>query len=605
LDGFGGAVPLGTIPFPGSFTARNALFGFQVGTLGNNNNLVAGEGVHNQQRQLNILDSMSIQKGSHSLKVGIDYRRLSPRVGASAYRQLNFFSDIPSAETGTGDSSNVFSGLPLTFLFRNLGMFAQDTWHIVPRLTVTYGVRWDVDLVPATLSGPKFNEVTGFNLGDLSNLALLPSGIAPYKTKWGNVAPRIGLAYQLSQNERWQTVLRGGFGVFYDLASSEAGNNIDSFAYPFGSFKFTSTNFPLSPGDAAPATIEPPDASNFGFLFAFDPNLGLPHTFQWNVAVEQALGKQQTVSISYIGAAGRRLIQTAQILFPNPNLFAAQLVTNAGTSDYNALQLQFQRRLLHGLQALTSYSWSHSLDTASAGSFANGSNELSTLNSKINRGSSDFDVRNAFSIALTYDVPSPKGNAFATAILRGWSTENIIQARSAPPVDVFYGPSVFGQLSNGFQTNVRPDVIAGQPFYLDGPKYPGGRAFNPAAFTCPPLTPAGCVPGIDFPCSPTRQGNLPRNALRGFGSTQWDFAVHREFELHDLLKLQFRAELFNVLNHPNFGPPVGDLGNPQFGQSIQMLGRSLAGGNLGSGAFDPLYQLGGPRSVQLGLKLLF
>ena len=110
---------------------------------------------------------------------------------------------------------------------------------------------------------------------------------------------------------------------------------------------------------------------------------------------------------------------------------------------------------------------------------------------------------------------------------------------------------------------------------------------------------------------PISQGNLPRNALRGFGLTQWDFAVHREFPIHESLKLQFRAEMFNVLNHPNFGPPVGNLGypgvlNPQFGQSTQMLGQSLAGASgLGSGAFDPLYQLGGPRSIQFALKLLF
>jgi hypothetical protein len=185
-------------------------------------------------------------------------------------------------------------------------------------------------------------------------------------------------------------------------------------------------------------------------------------------------------------------------------------------------------------------------------------------------------------------VPAPKSNAFANAILRGWSTENIIQARSASPVDVYY--SGFGLLSNGFFTNVRPDVVVGQPFYLHGPQYPGGKAFNPAAFTSPPLDPT-----TGFP---VRQGNLPRNALRGFGATQRDFAVHREFLIHESLKLQFRAEMFNVLNQPNFGQPIGDLGfpgalNPQFGQSIQMLGQSLAGGNLGSGAFDPLYQLGG------------
>ena len=617
LDSFGGAAPLETLPLPSPFTGHNGVFGFQVFALGNNDNLVVGASSHNQQRQVNVLDSVSVQKGSHSLKFGMDYRRLSPRVDSAAYDQLNFFSDIPSAGTGTQLFTVVLSSLPATFLFRNLGTFAQDTWRIAPRLTITYGLRWDVDFVPSTLSGPKFNAVTGFNLNDLSNLALLPSGTAPYKTTWGDIAPRIGLAYQFTENERWQTVLRGGFGVFYNLASSEAANGTSfGVSYPFGSsgFRFGipsggTATFPLSSADAAPAPIEPPTASNIGTLFAFDPNLKLPYTLQWNVAVEQALGKQQTLSVSYIGAVGRRLIQTVASGFDN-------LQTNTGTSDYHALQLQFQRRLSRGLQALASYSWSHSLDTASAGSSFNPSNGLSPLNSNLNRGPSDFDVRSAFSIGLTYDVPAPKGSAFANATLRGWSTQNIIQARSAPPVDVFY--STFANLSNGFVTNARPDVVAGVPLYLYGPQYPGGKAFNntlgAVSGGCPDGSPSigpFCSPPID-PASglPTRQGNLSRNALRGFGSTQWDFAIHREFVIRESLKLQFRAELFNVLNHPNFGPPSGDLGGPsspklQFGQSTQMLGQSLAGGNLGSGAFDSLYQLGGPRSIQVGLKLSF
>jgi len=607
LDAFGGAVPLEALPFPSPFTGDNALFTFGVTpVLGiNYGNLIAGEGVHNKQRQLNIVDSVSIQKGSHSLKFGMDYRRLSPPFASSAYRQAISFSDIPSAETGTPQFNDVLFGLPVTFLFRNLGVFAQDTWHIVPRLTMTYGLRWDVDFVPSSISGPEFPAVTGFNLSNLSNLTLVPAGTPPYKTKWGNFAPRIGIAYQVSQSQRWQTVLRGGFGVFYDLSSSEAGNVVNPYVYPFGSAAFPVSSFPLSATAAAPAPIAPPTSSNPGPLFAFDPNLGLPRTYQWNVAVEQALGQQQSLSVSYVGAGGKRLIQTATVSSPNPNLSGAFLVTNAGSSDYNALQLQFQRRLSHGLQALASYSWSHSLDTASAGSYASGSNALPGLNANSNRGPSDFDTRNAFSTGLTYEVPAPKSNALANTILRGWSTENIIQARSAPPVDVFY--FVLSGLPNGFVPNVRPDVVTGQPFYLYGPQYPGGKAFNPAAFMSPPTTPAGCVPGIDFPCSASRQGNLPRNALRGFGATQWDFAVHREFLIHESLKLQFRAEMFNVLNHPNFGQPLGDLSGAlgQFGQSFQMLGQSLSGGNLGSGAFDPLYQLGGPRSIQFGLKLSF
>ena len=172
----------------------------------------------------------------------------------------------------------------------------------------------------------------------------------------------------------------------------------------------------------------------------------------------------------------------------------------------------------------------------------------------------------------------------------------------------------FGELSSGFLTNARPDVIGSQPLYLYGPQYPGGKSINNT------ITPGGCPDGSDMVgpfCPPpivnglpTRQGNLGRNALRGFGVAQWDFAVHRDFPIHESVKLQFRAEMFNLLNHPNFGPPIGDLYlpsavNPQFGLSTQMLGQSLSGGNVGSGALSPLYQLGGPRSIQLALKLFF
>jgi hypothetical protein len=606
LDSFGGAVPVQTLPFPSPFTTGNAEFDFEVSSLNSNNiALIDGANANNQQRQINIVDSIAIQKGSHSLKFGVDHRRLSPSVAPPAYSQGSIFQDIPSAETGTSLYNLVYSALPVTFLFRDLGTFAQDTWHIVPRLTITYGLRWDVDFVPS--SGPEFPAVTGFDLNDLSNLALLPAGTPPYKTKWGNIAPRIGIIYQVSQSQGWQTVLRGGFGVFYDLATSEAGNIAQPTSYPFGSSNIIlgvpyggTATFPLTSAEATPVPIAPPNNSNFGTLYSFDPNLKSPYTLQWNVAVEQALGMQQTLSVSYLGATGRRLVQSAFVYSPNPSLSSAELVTNASISDYDALQLQFQRRLWRGLQALASYSLSHSIDTGSAGSIGSGSNALTGLNPDLNRGPSDFDIRNAFSTGLTYEVPSHKGNAFENAIFRGWSTDNIIQARSAPPVNVYY--SQLGALSNGFFTSVRPDIVVGQPFYLYGRQYPGGRALDPAAFTSPPLNPAG---------SPIAQGDLSRNALRGFGLTQWDFAVHRAFSIHESLKLQFRAEMFNVLNHPNFGSPVGDLGypgflNPQFGQSIQMLGQSLAGPTgLGSGAFDPLYQVGGPRSVQFALKLLF
>lgn len=299
--------------------------------------------------------------------------------------------------------------------------------------------------------------------------------------------------------------------------------------------------------------------------------------------------------MTYIGSSGRRLLQTALVASPNPSFSNAALIGNTASSDYNALQLQFQRRLAHGFQTLVSYSWSHSIDTGSAGSFSNGANTLvPTVNPNANRGDSDFDIRNAFSAAVTYDIPALKSNPFTEEILGGWSVESVIQARSAPPVNVFDG--LFGELLNG-QTEIRPDVVPGQPFYLHGSQYPGGRALNPAAFIAPPVGSDGQA---------LRQGDLGRNALRAFGATQWDFAVHRDFPLRERLKLQFRAEMFNVLNHPNFAPPIADINNTtQFGTSIQMLGQYLGGANVGGGGFNSLYQLGGPRSIQLALKMIF
>jgi hypothetical protein len=426
----------------------------------------------------------------------------------------------------------------------------------------------------------------------------------------------LGIAWELSRVSNWQSVLRGGFGLFYDLATSEFGTLIASASYPFSASKtnFGGT-FPLSGAAAQPPTISAANLSCCGnALTAFDPHLRLPYSLQWNVTFEQALGSEQSASASYVGASGRRLLQTAFIFAPNPGLAAAQLVGNTASSNYNAVQLRFKRRMSHGLQLLASYGWSHSLDNGSAGSNFLGSNTfVPALGAKANRGPSSFDIRHAFSAGATYDLPAPKGNRFSDAILHGWSLQSFVIAFSAPPVDVFYSIFGLGALASA-QTNVRPDLVPGQPLYLSGPECAavlgspcaGGKGFNPAAFTPPPLDP---VTG-----NPLRQGNLGRNALRGFGAAQWDFGVHRDFPIRERVKLEFRAELFNILNHPNFGPPVGDLRspsarNPQFGRAQAMLGQSLSGsqfaGNVGSGSFSPIYQVGGPRSVQFALKLSF
>jgi hypothetical protein len=597
LDHFEGAIPLLAVPYPAPYSSQNAAFAFGIFSL-QQDALEVGHSGRNVQRQINVVDSLSLQKGSHTMKFGIDFRRLSPIYGPPGYKQDAYFSDVPSAENGTLSLTYLESDLSSALLFRNLGLYGQDTWRATPRVTVTYGLRWDVDFVPKSLNGPNIAAVTGFNPTDLANVGLAPAGTPPFSTQYGNVAPRIGLAYQVHQGREFQTVLRGGFGLFYDLATSEIGNTL-AFGYPFaGALCCPGGTFPLSPDSAAPPLVSAPNPTSppqFNFV---DPNLKAPHTLEWNVALEQELGKNQVISATYIGAVGRRLLQSGYAVSPNPSIAVAEFVTNGATSEYNALQAQFQRRLVRGLQVLSSYTWSHSIDTGSAGSLALSSNNY--LPSSANRGPSDFDVRNAFSAGLTYDIPAPKVNALTNMILRGWSSENFITARSASPVDL--SDLNFYNFANGFVGDIRPNLVSGEPFYLYGPQYPGGKAFNPAAFTNPPTNPSTDVP--------VQQGDAPRNFLRGFGVVQWDFAVHRDFLVRESLKLQFRAEMFNVMNHPNFGPPNGQFGTGGFGLSTETFGQFLNGGtsgagNLGGGALSPLYQIGGPRSIQLALKLFF
>jgi hypothetical protein len=236
------------------------------------------------------------------------------------------------------------------------------------------------------------------------------------------------------------------------------------------------------------------------------------------------------------------------------------------------------------LQALASYTFSHCIDIASndSGTF----NTPAVVNNPgIDRGNCDFDVRHSFTEALTYDVPAPGKKKIERAILGGWSADSFVVARSAPPVNVI-GNLIF---VGGTAFNPRPDVMPETPLYLFGSQFPGGKALNPAAFVA---------------AAAGQQGDLGRNVLRGFGAWQADFALHRQFHLTERLGLQFRAELFNVFNHPNFGNPDNTLGDPLFGKSTGTLASSLGSGGL-QGGFNPLYQIGGPRSIQFALKLQF
>jgi hypothetical protein len=302
--------------------------------------------------------------------------------------------------------------------------------------------------------------------------------------------------------------------------------------------------------------------------------------------VEKTLGKADVMTVTYLGVAGRKLMRRDNYIAPNPEFTSTfELLRNAADSSYQALQAQFRRRLAHGLQTLFSYTWAHSIDDASS--------DANILNvppgrSPSERGSSDYDIRHTFSGAISYNIPAPTSGIWKL-MFGNWSTDSIVYARTAPPVNVVTGQNPFGGSLSGANSVQRPNLVSGVPLWIADPNVAGGKRINKAAF----ITPTGPV-----------QGNLGRNAVRGFGAMQVDLTLRRQFKLWERLSLQARADFFNIFNHPNFGPPTNYLTSPLFGQATQMLGASLGSGGQ-NGGLNPLYQIGGPRSAQLALKLQF
>jgi hypothetical protein len=583
-DNFGGAVPLpDSLLFPPGYSSATGAFTLYIAGVGE---YAQGDVGTNEQRQVNLVDNFSVTKGGHQLKFGADYRWLAPFSDPFSYRQFTEFSGVTAARGGALSGAALvgasFAQSEDTLLARNFSLYGQDTWKLTPRWTATYGLRWDVN---PPIKGVNANNepftVTG--LDNPATIALAPRGTPLYQTTYGNFAPRVGIAYQLGGRPNWGSTLRGGFGIFYDLGQGSLGG-VSSY-FPYGATKIIpGAAFPLSPKNAAPPPLSlvPPVSD----LLVADPNLKLPRTYQWNITLEQSLGTSQIVSAAYIGAIGRDLLRVTNLANPNPNFQFINLTDNSATSDYHALQLKYQRRLSHGLEALASYTFSHSIDIASTDAFAN---YLSTpgafSNPNIDRGDSDFDIRHSFTAGLTYNLPSAGSSKVMRQILGGWSLDSFILARSAPPVDLIGGFVEAG----GTAIYPRPNIKPGVPLELFGSGYPGGKIFNQAAFTAAPSA---------------QQGDLGRNVLRGFGASQGDVGIDRRFRLTEPVGLHFRAEFFNILNHPNFGNPNNSVGSPLFGYSTQTLANSLGSGGA-YGGFNPLYQIGGPRSIQLAMRLQF
>jgi hypothetical protein len=571
LNSFGGAVPINPSSLLGSLPASENSGYFQTFDVVSYSVGSAGK---NQTYQANFTDSLAIALGLHQLKFGGDYRAIFLNENAGKNNLFYLANDIP---TFLSTGSVIVEDLayhPSQFLLQSSSLYAQDIWKTTPRLTFTYGLRWE--LSPAPAARGKTTLAAWQNVSDPAKIALAPLGTPVWSTTYGNFAPRLGFAYSLTPSGDF--VLRAGAGLFYDLGVGESANL--AFGFPNTAVSvFPSVSFPIadvSPFLATNFSRQPP----YPTLFAFSPNLVLPRSYHWNVALEKALGGQQVISATYVGQAGRDLLRSAALYRPNSS-FASDffLTRNEARSNYNAFQIQYRRPLSSRLQALLNYTWSHSLDNASNDVVLGlPTNVVSGAN---DYASSGFDARHSFSGAISYDIPPAAQSGVLALLTDHWSVQSVVVARTGFP---FNGLIFFASPDPAQDALSRPDRVVGQPLWISNPSAGGGKSLNPSALVVPPAP---------------RQGTEGRNDIPGFGLTQVDFSVGRKFPISERVNLQFRADAFNLLNHPNFSNPSGFV---EFGPSGLKSPSML---NRGLGGLSSLFQEGGPRSLQVSLKISF
>jgi len=576
LDSFGGATPFATSSLPGLSQSSELVFYLEYG-------LYPGMDLNTQsanQRQVNIIDAISLLLGRHTLKAGIDYRTVETTEAVPPVLEFGEFStqnDALNNTTSFGEiQSRSFEPRPV---YTNFSAFVQDEWKVNPRLNLSFGLRWDLNPAPHDADG---NDPYAITSAEVATAQVAPRGTPLWKTTYENFAPRLGLAYQAHQSPGHETVLRSGIGVFYDTGNTEGSQGYNGIGMSATS-TVTGSSLPFTQKQISSVGAPSVEAPYSTAVYGFAPHLQLPYTLQWNAALEQKLGEKQSLTFSYVGSSGRRLLvhyQYAPSKRGNPDFASStrlSLTTNAASSNYNGLQVQFQRTIAHGLQVLAAYTWSHSIDDASSNFFVY----------ELLRANSDFDNRHNCQAGMTYDIPGNYGNPWLSKALRAWALDGRISARSALPVDVLVKTGIDPQ--TGVDLSYQPNRTGNQPLYLSASDAPGGRVINYAAFSVATDANGNAV-----------EGDSGRNLARGFDAIQTDIALRREFHLRAKLNLQLRAEAFNLFNHPIFGAIYNKLseGPTLFGQAYNTLNGSLGG-------LNPLYQVGGPRSLQLALKLHF
>ncbi len=542
LDNFGGANSTFTSPFD--------FLKFDFG--GKNSAIAVGNKLDSNVKQFQANGSVDWILNNHQFTGGADFRRLSLDIGAADSERNVLFAGVTQSLSGTASRiSQLTRNISETPELNNFSLFAQDVWRISPRLNLNLGLRWDADFTP------KINAQTA----DFQNA----SPQMPNDTN--NFAPRASIAYDLLGNGK--IALRGGAGFYYDYGNSSA-SEVFADSFPFASGNFArNTTFTNSPANA----LKP--------LIVFDKNLQTPHTFHVFAEYQQEFFRNHVFTANYTASFGRKLLLTRTLPNADANFNYVRLTNNDAESNFNALNLRFERRFSQGFSFNARYTLSKSTDNFSPDTVRETNFVSSNLENE--KGASDFDTRQQLSVYAIYDIRTFFSDGWKKKLTQDWTFSAFANARSAFPVNVgYYRVNDFGK------EFVRANSAGNVPFYLNENTI---KSLNPNAFS---------IPNIN------QQGNLERNGLRGFGLFQLDTSLQKRIRFTNEKHLELSINAYNLLNNTNFADPSGSLGtlfpNGNF-QPNNYFGKTTT--IFGSTNFTPFYLYGGARTIQVSAKFVF
>jgi hypothetical protein len=581
------------------------------------------------QNTYSLSDDAFWTRGKHALKFGtlVNYLQVGQLNSLFTRGQVTFAS-LSAFLSGTSGLTQMNTVAPGSignryYTFNTYGFYVQDDFRATSRLTLNLGFRYEFNTLPTEKNG---RQSALRNIATDTAMTIGPVVNTPSRK---NFSPRIGFAWDAFGNGK--TAVRGGFGINYDVMSvGGALLNVALGQWPFSAlFSETSTSAVPGPG-FVPWGAPLPDWTNFNPA-TFTPtvrgpiyNLKTPYLLQYNLSVEQRLPGDIGLSVAYVGTRGLRLLQPRDENPVLPSSFMSNglpfwgpnqprlnthfqytySVTNGAESWYNSLQVGVNKRLGHGLQFQSSYTFSKSEDTG-GGQLLAESGPGSTIfpmyspNPRLlDKGLSGFDVRHNWRFNVLYNIPNLRSDHFAAKLIHGWWLADIVSVSTGQPLNLFETNSRSRSFQFNLQTAIdRPDIVTSANLAQ-------AKLGNANAIVYDPAT---VITGLTnqwynknmFTVQPVGTlGDTPRNFLTAPGVSEMDFSVAKDTRVKYLGErgnVQFKLDVFNILNHPNLGTPA----NTVFSGSASDLGVPL--GNAGQITASRTTS----RQMQLSLKLMF